>query len=184
MKHSRPSNVSSEMEPQPTVIPDGDASPVQPRDGVGYHAFVVSAYGAHHAEVFGFVVRASRDQSVAEELLLETYLRLAKEAREGHPPGDVRSWLYRTAAGLVTGRGGRTSSSLREAGRTHATDIEVVLDGLSPDARVALLLAGAGFSGEEIAATMGRSAAATRTLLGRARARVRIRRDLFAAEVL
>ncbi len=182
MKHSGPSNVSSEMEPQPTKIPDGDSSPVQPRDGTGYDALVVSAYEAHHAEVFAFLVRATRDQAIAEELLLETYLRLGSEAREGRALGEVRSWLYRTAAGLVIGRGGRESPSLRRPDRAHAAQIDVVLDGLSDDARVALLLAGAGLSGEQIAVTMGRSGAATRTLLGRARARIRVRRDLFAAE--
>ena len=64
----------------------------------------------------------------------------------------------------------------------RSTDIERALEGLSVDARVGLLLSGEGFSGDDIAAAIGQSAAATRTLLCLARARVRVRRELFAAE--
>ena len=62
-------------------------------------------------------------------------------------------------------------------------DIERVLEGLSTDARVALLLSSEGFAGEAIATAIGRSSAATQTLLGLARARVRVRRELFADEL-
>jgi DNA-directed RNA polymerase specialized sigma24 family protein len=170
------------MEPQPTVIPDDDASPDQSRSGAGVPAFVASAYEALHREVFAFLVRATRDEAAAEADLEETYLRLASEIRDGRLPADARGWLYRTAAGLAVARGERKTRSARVASQEASREIEVVLAGLSLDARIALLLAGAGFSGNEIAAMMGRSVAATRTLLGRARARVRIRRDLFAVE--
>jgi DNA-directed RNA polymerase specialized sigma24 family protein len=62
------------------------------------------------------------------------------------------------------------------------SDLDRALDGLSVDARMALLLSGEGFTGDEIAAAIGRSATATRALLSLARARVRVRRELFAAE--
>ena len=48
-----------------------------------------------------------------------------------------------------------------------------VLADLDPGARAALLLASEGFSGAEIATAIGRSEAATRTLLCRTRLRVR-----------
>ena len=48
-----------------------------------------------------------------------------------------------------------------------------VLADLDPIARAALLLSSEGFSGAEIAAAIGRSDAATRTLLCRTRMRVR-----------
>ena len=188
MKHSDPSNVSPDMEPTPTAI----------------EAFVVSAYEAHHAEVFAFLARATRDRPAAEDLLQEAFLRLTKEARGGRAPLQVRGWLFRVATNLVIGRARRktTASSWLgrdgrqehegmvapspEAGvlsREQAMEMERVLAGLSPDARLALLLSGDGFAGEEIAEAIGRSAAATRTLLCRARARVRVRRELFAEEV-
>jgi RNA polymerase sigma factor (sigma-70 family) len=203
MKHSGSSNVSSDVEPHPTAIHDVDASPVRARAGAGAEALVVSAYEAHHAEVFAFIARATRDMSVAEDLLQETYLRLTIEARESRAPLQVRAWLYRVAANLVISRARRQTTAVRwfgrhgrnerealtvpspEAGvvrREGVAEMERVMEGLSPDARLALLLSGEGFAGEEIAATIGRSAAATRTLLSRARARVRVRRELFAEE--
>jgi hypothetical protein len=47
---------------------------------------------------------------------------------------------------------------------------------------VALLLSADGFTGHDIATAIGRPASATKTLVCLARARVRVRRRLFAAE--
>lgn len=202
MKHSHPSNVSSDVEPPPTAIPDAGPAPLAPGDDASVEAFVVSAYEAHHAEVFAFLARATRDRTVAEDLLRETYARLTKEVRYGRSPDQVRGWLYRVASTLVVERSGRGATTLSGLGRSRrmepdrtttpsplaggpeerATDMERVLVGLSTDARVALLLSSEGFAGEEIATAIGRSTSATRTLLGLARARVRVRRALFADE--
>jgi len=203
MKHPHVSNVSSGMEPAPQAIQDIDASPVRPGSGADSDAFVVAPYESHHAELFAFLARSTRDRSVAEDLLQETYLRLTKEARFGRAPAELRGWLYRVATNLVIERSRRQTTALRwlgrygrkehesmfrpspEAGvlsRERTAEMERVLAGLSPDARVALLLSSEGFSGEEIATAIGRSSAATRTLLSRARTRVRTRRELFAEE--
>lgn len=203
MKHSPPSNVPSGVEPPPTAIHDVDPSSIRARPGPGADAFVVSAYEAHHAEVFAFLARATRDPLAAEDLLQETYLRLTNEARDGRAPLQLRAWLYRVAANLVISNGRRQTTSRRRFGRNGrqereemtapspeagvvsrdgVAEMELVLGGLSADARLALLLSSAGFAGEEIAEAIGRSAAATRTLLSRARARVRVRRELFAEE--
>ena len=184
-------------------MPEVNPAPMRQRDGAGAESFVVAAFEAHHAEVFAFLVRSTRDRFVAEDLLQETFLRLTKDARDGRPPLQLRAWLYRTASNLVVehprrrtmalrwlgGRGGMeredTVSPLadsRALSWERTTEMERVLEGLSPDARLALLLSGEGFTGEEIAVAIGRSAAATRTLLGLARARVRVRRELFAEE--
>ena len=58
--------------------------------------------------------------------------------------------------------------------RERSSDIETALATLPAEARTALLLSAEGFSGEEIAAVIGRSHGATRTLLSRARVRVRL----------
>ena len=58
--------------------------------------------------------------------------------------------------------------------RERASTLDAALATLSADARSALLLSAQGFSGEEIATAIGRSHAATRTLLSRARVRVRL----------
>lgn len=203
MKRSHPSKIPPDIEPPTTSVPDVDPSPAIPPDDAAVEAFVVSAYEAHYAELFAFLARSTRDRSVAEDLLQETYLRLTKEARYGRPPLQVRGWLYRVASNLVVERAGRQSTALRWLGRQgrrpqarviapspdagvvggeRTTEMDRVLEGLSPDARLALLLSVAGFAGEDIASAIGRSSAATRTLLGRGRARVRVRRALFAQE--
>lgn len=203
MNPSDPPNTSSDTEPATAAITDVDAAAVRLREGLGVAGFVVSAYEAHHAEVFAYLARATRDPSVAADLLQETYGRLAKEAHDGHAPLQVRGWLYRVATNLAMSSSRRQTTAQRWLGRNgqkeregmtapspeagvpgeeRAADLERALEGLSADARLALLLSGVGFAGEEIAEAIGRSAAATRTLLCRARTRVRVRRDLFAGE--
>ncbi len=164
-------------------------------------AFVESAYAAHQPEIYAFLVRSTRDTAVAEELLQETFLRLTEEARNRRPPELVRPWLYRVASNLAISRGRRQSAAQRwlervgrepndmsgdesaEAGvlrRERAGAVERALGRLAPDARVAVTRSSEGVSGEEIAAPIGRTHAATRTLL--TRARIQLRTDL-AAEV-
>jgi DNA-directed RNA polymerase specialized sigma24 family protein len=180
-----------------------DASPGDPHDAARSEALVVAAYEAHHAELYAFLARSTRDRSLAEGLLRETFLGLTREAGGRLGPVQVRGVLYRIAANLVIARSRSQSSALHwpvDRPRSlrgpaiaaspegpglpseRSTDIVRALDGLSVDARVALLLSAEGFTGDEIAAAIIRPASATRTLLCLARARVRVRRELFAAE--
>jgi RNA polymerase sigma-70 factor (ECF subfamily) len=167
--------------------------PIAPRDAAGAEALIVSAYEAHHAELFAFLARSTRDRAVAEDLLRETFLRFTRETRDERVPDQVRGLLYRIASNLVVERARRQASAKRRRVAAPApeprllmtdrsTDIERALEGLSVDARVGLLLSGEGFRGDDIAAAIGQTAAATRTLLCLARGRVRVRRELFAAE--
>jgi len=164
-------------------------------------AFVTAAWADHHAEVHAFLVRTTRDPGVAEDLLQEAYLRLTREGRSGRPPTNVRAWLYRVGSNLAVSRGRRVSAALRglvrmggsastadahevpETGylrREGRAELMAALDRLSSDARAALLLSSEGFTGAEIAAAIGRSELATRTLL--CRARVQIRQHLESVE--
>jgi RNA polymerase sigma factor (sigma-70 family) len=157
-------------------------------------AVVVAAWTDHHEEIFAFLVRTTRDPEVAEDLLQEAYLRLTREARADRTPDNIRAWLYRVSANLATSRGRRLAAAFRsiaklgapsstlpsenlpETGYLHRegrSELVGVLVDLNPGARAALLLASEGFSGAEIAAAIGRSEAATRTLLCRTRLRVR-----------
>ena len=177
MNHSR--TVPDRADPVATVPVDADTA-------------VSDAWRAHHAEVFGFLSRSLRDAAVAEDLLQDTFVRLTREARGGRMPALVRPWLFRVAGNLAISRARRRSTAVRWVQqqlhgqpRTHespesravrrevSADIATALAALPPDARVALLLAADGVSGAEIAATIGRSAAATRTLMCRARLTVR-----------
>lgn len=172
-------------------------------DEAGLDAFVVAAYETHHAEVFAFLVRATRDRPRAEELLRETFLGLTREPEARLPPSEVRGSLYRIAATLVVSGSPSRTSRVQWPGRRRRddhgrnaastrddrgplagqiSDMERALDGLSVDARVALLLSAEGCSGHDIATAIGRPTSATKTLLCLARSRVRVRRRLFAAE--
>lgn len=174
---------------------------VQPSLGVGVptlkvsdHAAVLDAYDAHHDEIYAFLVDATRDATTAEDLLQEAYCRLVREARAGRMPEQPRPWLYRVAANLVVSRARRVMSARRWferfgigerrdaiedspegrlLGDEAARDMDRVLVGVGRDARAALLLSAEGFTGHEIALAIHRSDAATRTLLCRARVRVR-----------
>ena len=166
-------------------------------------ALVVAAWADHHAEVYAFLVRTTRDPEVAEDLLQEAYLRLTREVRADRTPDNVRAWLYRVGANLAVSRGRRLSAALRGIVRLRSTDAPTtttltpeagylqregraalvgVLADLDPGARAALLLSSEGFSGAEIATAIGRSEAATRTLL--CRTRVRVRSRLESAEAV
>jgi RNA polymerase sigma-70 factor (ECF subfamily) len=164
-------------------------------------ALVVAAWGDYHEELFAFLVRTTRDPDVAEDLLQEAFFRLTREMRANREPDDFRAWLYRVSANLAVSRGRRIAAALRgllrlgapptpsrsenlpEAGyleRQARAELVGVLSDLAPDARAALLLSSEGFSGAEIAAAIGRTDAATRTLLSRTR--MRIRHTLESAE--
>ena len=184
MKQTRPPEGPSDVELPP--VTDLDATSVHAR--VGADALVASAYDRHHGEVFAFLARATRDRSLAEDLLRETFRRLAQDTRDGHIPIEVRGWHYRVASSLVISSSRRTPTARRQSPEPAATirekagEIELALAGLSTDARLGLLLSSEGFAGDEIAAAIGQSPAATRILLARARARVRLRRELFAED--
>lgn len=171
----------------------GTGIAVGARPGVSWEEPFEAAFDAHHGEVLGFLLRATRDLAVAEDLEQETFLRLVRELQCGRPPANVRAWLYRVAANLVVSRGRRASVAQRWLERTGREEgwsdspermtvdredhdrLMVELASLPPDARVGLLMAADGFSGHEIAAALGRSDVATRTMLCRARTRLRLR---------
>jgi RNA polymerase sigma factor (sigma-70 family) len=151
---------------------------------------VVDAYAAHHEELFSFLCSATHDRDVAEDLLQELFLRLVREERAGRIPDAVRPWLYRVASNLVIDRGRRLATGRRWLERLVSPDqaepadarllrhedtetIERALEHVPAEARVALLMSGNGFSGEEIATAIGRSHGATRSLMSRARVTVR-----------
>jgi RNA polymerase sigma factor (sigma-70 family) len=152
-----------------------------------------AAYERHAGEINGFLIRAVRDADVAADLLADAFTRLLLEERGGRWPDQPRAWLYRVASNLVLSRGrhlqvaNRVDRLLHAQGRDRVADspdIEVLrrerngdldraLAGLGLDARTALLLAAQGFDGATIAATIGRTEVATRTLMCRSRIKLR-----------
>jgi RNA polymerase sigma-70 factor (ECF subfamily) len=161
-------------------------------------ADVLPIYDAHHHELASFIAAIERDPRAAEDILSETFLRLIEEVRRGRTPDQPRAWLYRVATNLVVDGGRHRTVVTRVLGRLvdHRTEpppddtylrgelrreVWAALGVLSIDARTALLLAAHGFSGREVAEALGRTELATRSLI--CRARIRLRERLEGTEV-
>jgi RNA polymerase sigma-70 factor (ECF subfamily) len=161
-------------------------------------AVLTALYEAHRGEIFAFLIRMTRDPDAAEDVLQETFIRLIREARGGRMPEAPRAWLYRVASNEAISRSRRSSRlarliprlvDRREPARPEAdvlrsegeADLRVALARLRPEARTALLLASQGFTGREIAASIGRTEGATRTLLCRSRVQLRLALDVVEA---
>jgi RNA polymerase sigma factor (sigma-70 family) len=154
--------------------------------------YVTDAFITYGGEVSAHLRSLLRDGGDAEDLNQEAFLRLHREAAAGRRPDNVRAWLHRVAVNLAMSRGRhiqvqtRTAPRLRQDEDGAPTDDLVVrrdesrrvrkaLAGLPAIDREVLLLAAAGYTGPEIAIELGRSQVATRTLLCRARGRLRVR---------
>ena len=177
----------------PTMSVDG--GPVSPATDLRIDdtsAIVLAAYQKHQVDLFGFASALVRERETAEDMVAEAFLRLVREVRAGREPDDVKGWLYRVVANLVMSRGRRIATAKRLLSRlverrnepspeTRVVGSEVrrdlvgALADLQPDARIAIVMVSRGANGREIAAAIGRSEAATRTLICRTRLRLRDR---------
>jgi RNA polymerase sigma factor (sigma-70 family) len=152
--------------------------------------FVMAAYDENQRRLTSFAYSLTRDADVADDLVQEAFLRLVKEHAAGREPENVTAWLFRVCANLATSRGRRGVVARRFLERPQATETEVAAEVemlrqetsealvaalaiLGEDARTALVMAAQGFSGREIAQVLGRTETSTRTLMFRARERLR-----------
>ena len=153
---------------------------------------VGSAYELHRAALMRYLTGVTRDAVVAEDLVQDAFLRLTMEVSAGRVPDDIGPWLYRVAHNLAMSRGRRLSVADRKRAALAVQDqpvspelvalalerdreVAAAVGDLDPVHRDALVLAAMGYGGAEIARSIGRSDGATRTLLCRARAKVRAR---------
>ena len=58
------------------------------------------AYAAYHLRVYGFILRMVRRREVAEDMLQETWLRLAAHAPRLREDTQLASWLFTVARNL------------------------------------------------------------------------------------
>jgi RNA polymerase sigma factor (sigma-70 family) len=149
-----------------------------------------SVFASHHGALVRRATGMTRDSEVAEDLVQEAFIRLAREVELGRTPESPKAWLHHVVQNLVRSWGRHRSvvarfdaayvpppatdspeSAILWAERTRS--IQVVLASLSAAERSSLLLAAEGYSGREIAERLGRTPEATRTLMCRARAKVR-----------
>lgn len=151
---------------------------------------VETAYAEHSGALVRHLTKVTRDVEVAQDLAQESFLRLAREVEAGRRPDDVGAWLHRVGMNLAMSRGRhlqvvdrRAGSLPRPAEPPRPDDIAATgeltaavaeaLSALSGAERHALVLAAYGFEGTEIARSIERTPGATRTLLCRARAKIR-----------
>ncbi len=167
----------------------GEARPRVTDHAAAVVDIVSAAYDTLERALYGFALGITHSGTAAEDLVQETFLRLVKEVQAGRTPDNVRAWLYRVCANLATSRGRRATVATRylpflasrEVGETPearhlrlelGTELNAAMAELSHDERTGLLLAAGGYHGPEIAEMIGRTHAATRTMLSRARLKV------------
>ena len=192
MKDIRGSNVEEpdvEHVDSPVMTSDVAASGLA-RQRTSVRSIVEAAFDAHASGLKAFALASVRDDAAADDLVQETYLRLIREVRDHGPPDNVGGWLHRVCANLIISRGrrqkvaDRRKSSLldRDVGSSaedqfirsdEGSRLRAALGELPNDARVALLMAAAGYSAAEIGDAIGRTANATSTYICRARIRLR-----------
>lgn len=151
------------------------------------------AYARLRAPVYAFLVRLTGRVALAEDLMQETWLRLARAAPELPPHTELRPWLFTVARNLYRSHrrwAAIDTERLREFGllptpasaspfeALAADGTERALEGaiarLPLDQREVLLLCGvSGFDPAHAARMLGVTPEAARQRLARARARLR-----------
>lgn len=147
------------------------------------------AWEAHATPLLHFLQGLTRDRDLAEDLVQETFLRLAREELAGRLPSHTRGWLYRVAANLLASHGRHLQVAYRELARMSVTTTAMTASAeeevsardalrrvvagaatLTRSERRALALAAAECSNLEMATALGVTPEAARTRLCRARA--------------
>jgi RNA polymerase sigma factor (sigma-70 family) len=138
-----------------------------------------------------------RDTDEAADVCQEAFVRLLVAGRAGQLPDAPGAWVRRVAHNLVVSNArrrqtrDRTVERLRQeelaasteesiVNRERDRDLAVALAATGDDDRKVMLLAAQGYRASEIGARIGRTELATRTLLCRARGRLRA--QMLAAE--
>ena len=158
--------------------------------GTGWQAAVTTAFERYHPRIVGSLTRTVRDHDLAEDLAAEAFARLASAAASGRPPDDPCAWLHRVANNLVVDDARRarrvrayaprlvdasTPDGPEESAvhREEVRRLQRALRSLPEDQQAALTLAAAGWSSREIGTRLGRTDVGVRTILCRARRRLR-----------
>ena len=146
-------------------------------------------YDAYRGRIFGYLLRLLRNRPLAEDLLQETWLRVARNAHRLHADSRLEPWLFRIAHNLVMSHRRRAILYLdrldqlrRQEPEAPTTpfeasvhteirsNLERALGDLKPAQREVLLLVGVeGLGPSEAAHVLGVAPATLRKRLERAR---------------
>jgi RNA polymerase sigma-70 factor (ECF subfamily) len=165
---------------------------LRPRELCCDRQSLIACYERYNNELYRFAYRLLGDSETAEDCVSETYYRLLKAVQDGRGPlENTRAYLYRVARNWIT--------DFYRSQPYHQTPLDSELDGdpeanpsrlvaeqlehervraailrLPPDQQQVILLRFVeDWSHEEVAAALGRSIEATRTLQHRALAALR-----------
>ncbi len=152
-----------------------------------------AVFAAYRRRIYGYLVRMTRRREVAEDLLQETFLRLAQHAKRLEPDTRLGAWLFTVAHRLVQswGRAQAVRTQLagdlpaQEPAGTERSPLEALADSQTQLAlerafaalpaayrEVALLVGIEGLQPTEVAEILGLRADAVRQRLARARAQL------------
>ena len=152
---------------------------------------IAAIYRAHCAMLVAYLFTVTRDRALAEDLAQEAFARLIVQARGPTSlPLEPAAWLVRVGRNLAVSQARHRRVGERISGRLPASvparsaeDVAIAqlagrraidaLDALDHDARTAVAMSAAGYSGVEASVRLGRSPLATRALACRARRRLR-----------
>ena len=172
------------------VVPAGDRA-----DQADPAGTIALAYEHYAPELAAFVARSFGGRLTPEDVVHEAFARLIREAASERLPDQLRPWLYRVAHNVAVSElrhRSRSTASVDEPGvpepiassaeseyedRAVDLDLQLAVMALPPDARTVLLMVAEGYTGREIARTVGRSDLATRALLWRTRRALRAMLD-------
>jgi RNA polymerase sigma-70 factor (ECF subfamily) len=149
-----------------------------------------AVFAAYRPRLYGYLVRMTRRRDVAEDLLQDTFLRLAQHATKLAPDTRLAAWLFTVAHRLVVSWGRAQAVRAQLAGDLPARDtassdrsplgalvdsqaqlaLERAFAELAPPYReVALLVGVEGLQPAEVAEILGHNPDAIRQRLARAR---------------
>lgn len=151
---------------------------------------VSNAYATHAGSLRRGLTSSTHDVAVAEDLTQDAFICLVNEIRAGRMPDNVGAWLHRVAFNLAMSHGrhlavvDRRSAEVVPQGNAPSPEFLAIeaerddglrhaLDALEATDRRVLVMAAQGYRSAEIAFVIGRSGGATRTLLCRARTKLR-----------
>ena len=175
-----------------------DPTLLQDQFGTAATTIVEAAWTEHGPGLNAYLLSLTRDPATAEDIAQEAFLRLTREVGAGRTPDNIGGWLHRVATNVAMSRARHnqvvdryapalldrrigTSPEDEVLRRERDSLIREALAGLSVTDRAAVVMAAEGYRGPEIARALARTQAATRTLL--CRARTRLRGSLTLAEV-
>lgn len=154
---------------------------VQAGDAGAYQAL----FQRHHARVYGYLVRRTRDREAAADLYQETFLRVYRARHQWSPGRPFRPWLFGIAANAARDRARKAQRRPIEVGledwdapvSTNADarlHLEKAVAGLPDTLRDAFLLGVVeGFDHREVAEALAISPANARARISRARRHLR-----------